>query len=130
MVFFLSRNKQENHLTPMEGLAFAFVVAGNPQAQTFTYDELDRLTSAKAEGGTYGNYSLQYYTYDASTGNLSSKAGVNYTYGDANHDHAMTSLSSGESYAYDPKGEPGPDRYIEAQVWADEPLELYLGSKR
>jgi hypothetical protein len=28
------------------------------------------------------------------------------------------------------KGEHGPDRYIEAQVWADEPLEPYLGSKR
>jgi hypothetical protein len=28
MVFFLSRNKQDNHLTPMAGLAFGFIVAG------------------------------------------------------------------------------------------------------
>jgi hypothetical protein len=28
IVFFLSRNKQENHLTPMAGLAFGFIVAG------------------------------------------------------------------------------------------------------
>ena len=55
----------------------------NPQTQTFTYDELDRLTSAVAVNGTNGTYALQSYTYNSSTGNLSSKAGVNYTYGDS-----------------------------------------------
>lgn len=29
---------------------------GNPQTQTFTYDSINRLTSAKASGGTVGNY--------------------------------------------------------------------------
>ena len=49
----------------------------NPQTQTFTYAELDRLTSAKAENGTNGIYALQNYTYSSSTGNLESRAGVN-----------------------------------------------------
>jgi hypothetical protein len=48
----------------------------NPQTQTFTYDGLDRLISAKAENGTYGTCPLQDYYYDSNTGNLSSKAGV------------------------------------------------------
>ena len=29
---------------------------------------------------------------------------MNYTYGDSNHDHAVTSLTSGESYVYDANG--------------------------
>jgi amino acid transporter len=28
LVFFISHNRQENHLTPMAGLAFGFIVAG------------------------------------------------------------------------------------------------------
>ncbi len=79
-------------------------LAGNPQTQTFAYDALDRLASAVTSGGTGGTYALQNYSYDNTTGNLSSKAGVNYTYGDSSHAHAVTDLSSGEHYGYDANG--------------------------
>jgi hypothetical protein len=46
---------------------------------TFIYNGLDRLKSGKAENVTNGNYSPQSYSYNSSAGNLSSKAGVNYT---------------------------------------------------
>jgi len=46
---------------------------------------------------------LQNYDYDPDTGNLSIRAGVNYTYGDTNHDHAVTQMGS-DSYSYDGNG--------------------------
>lgn len=55
-------------------------VSGNPQTQSFGYDDLYRLTSAGASGGSLGNYGPDSYGYDATTGNLASKAGANYTY--------------------------------------------------
>ena len=58
-----------------------------------------RLTSAKAENGVNGLYALQNYSYSSSTGNLSSKADVIYTYGDSNHTHAVMAMGSGsDSY--------------------------------
>ncbi|OGO61682.1 MAG: hypothetical protein A2032_03895 [Chloroflexi bacterium RBG_19FT_COMBO_49_13] len=46
-----------------------------------------------------GLYALQNYSYSSSTGNLSSKADVIYTYGDSNHTHAVTAMGSGsDSY--------------------------------
>jgi len=42
--------------------------------------------------------------YDATTGNLSSKAGVSYGYQDTNHFHAVTHLDSVQKYWYDANG--------------------------
>ena len=63
--------------------------SGGPQYQNFTYDALNRLTSAQATGGTNGNgdYGPENYTYDG-FGNLSGKAGANYVY-DSSQKHAV-----------------------------------------
>jgi hypothetical protein len=60
------------------------------------------VRSATKTNGTHGNYS-QSYAYDSATGNLASKAGSNYTYGDTNHAHAVTAVGS-NSYSYDSNG--------------------------
>jgi YD repeat-containing protein len=81
----------------LQDLTYSYDDAGNilsivddmngPQTQSFTYDALQRLTSAAATGGQNGTYS-ETYSYNSTTGNLASKAGVNYTY-DTNHPHAV-----------------------------------------
>jgi hypothetical protein len=91
-------------------------VNGSPQTQAFGYDVIYRLISAQASGGNQGNYAQQNYTYDATTGNMASKAGVSYTYGDGNHAHAVTSLSNGNTYAYDANGNMT-QRYISGQTY-------------
>ena len=78
-------------------------VAGSPQTQTFAYDNGDRLISAAASGGSGGTYS-ETYTYNPVSGNLASKGGATYTYGDAAHKHAVTSRSGGWLYTYDANG--------------------------
>ena len=81
------------------------------QTQTFLYDDLQRLTSAVAAGGTNGTYN-ESYVYNSTTGNLSSKAGVSYTYGTQatgcadgalNKPHTVVTAGS-NTYCYDKNG--------------------------
>lgn len=98
--------------TTLQSLAYTYDRNGNvdtitdalfgPQLQSFTYDALNRITSAGASGGTDGLYS-ESYTYD-SMGRLDTKNGVTYTYDKAAHKHAVSSLSNGNSYDYDANG--------------------------
>ena len=68
------------------------------QTQEFWYDELDRLRDAEtSEDGTWGTYTRDYEHDDI--GNLTSKAGVSYTYPSSGEGsvrpHAVTSTSAG-----------------------------------
>jgi len=50
------------------------------------------------------DFDRDYKGYDASTGNLNSKAGVSYGYQDSSHFHAVTHLDSVQKYWYDANG--------------------------
>jgi RHS repeat-associated protein len=105
-----------------QSLTYTYDAAGNitnivdalagPQTQTFTYDSLDRLQTARATAGNGGGYGPESYTYDTTTGNLASKAGVSYVYNSYGScgsgqphfiPHAVTSAGS-NTYAYDCNG--------------------------
>jgi RHS repeat-associated protein len=81
------------------------------QTSCLTYNALNTRTSAVASGGTGGTYALENYNYDSSTGNLSSKGGVSYTYnaqvnctgGNRTIPHAVSG-AGGNSYIYDCNG--------------------------
>jgi RHS repeat-associated protein len=86
-------------------------VMGSPQTQSFSYDNLDRLTSAGAANGTDGNYS-EAYNYDAATGNLANKDSAAYDYeaqsagcpdGALEKAHAVVAAGD-NSYCYDQNG--------------------------
>ncbi len=77
--------------------------AGFPQTQSFSYDALNRLKTAQASGGTYGDYGQDAYLYSFS-GNLTSKAGRTQSYTDTLHAHAVGATSNGDWYKYDANG--------------------------
>ncbi len=108
----------------LQNLAYQYDPAGNitqifdslaGETQVYTYDNLDRLTS-----WTMNNLLQESYTYNATTGNLTGKAGVTLTYTDGNHDHAVTG-AGGNSYGYRCNGKSsskvGEKRL--ANVWAN-----------
>ena len=90
--------------------------ANSDQKQCFGYDTLNRLTSAAVgdnlsgctgSSGGNGEYTDESYSYNATTGNLASKTGMGtYTYPGATQPrpHAVTSTTTGWSYAYDANG--------------------------
>jgi RHS repeat-associated protein len=80
---------------------------GGTQTQTFSYDAINRLSSAAAIGGDVTTTFMELYAYNAN-GNLASNTGLSLYYTDANHDHAVSSTSSGTdrnwTLSYDANG--------------------------
>jgi len=109
-------------------LAYAYTNDGNietitdghnsGQVQTFTYDALERLISARTNTLGTGQYAQETYAYDATTGNLSSKAGTIFNYLPQETDcpekkpdgtplakaHAVFKAGSNNTYCYDQNG--------------------------
>jgi RHS repeat-associated protein len=94
-------------------LSIVDTMVGGTQTQSFTYDELDRLQTGQASGGTGGTYGLTTYTYD-SQGRLTSMDGGTTTYdyssqssscpeGVLSFAHAVVGVGS-DSYCYDENG--------------------------
>ena len=73
----------------------------NGRTQDFVYDAQNRLTQAS------GKYGVENYTY-TDNGNLTKRGQFTLAYGDANHKHAVTAVTSPNTgtfnYAYDEAG--------------------------
>lgn len=76
--------------------------ATSQQRQAYGYDALNRLISANVTGQGEGLYSAA-YVYDPTTGNLSQKDGIAYSY-DLQHPHAVKKLDGVDRYEYDANG--------------------------
>ncbi|PYM91302.1 MAG: hypothetical protein DME04_19325 [Candidatus Rokuibacteriota bacterium] len=72
-------------------------------SRNFTYDALNRLTSANGTFGAGPDPTTENYDYNA-IGDVVEKAGVLYAYGDPLHPSAVTSRSDGPTYTYDASG--------------------------
>jgi len=97
-----------NEQSTLQDFSYSFDNVGNVSSiqdnvhtatQSFTYDDLNRLTSAT---GAYGSFT---YQYDA-IGNLTNKEGILQNYGVAGvgKPHAITSTSNGMTFEYDQNG--------------------------
>jgi YD repeat-containing protein len=84
---------------------------GGSQTQKFTYDYLDRLSTActlngancATSDGSYGVYSQRSYQYN-NAGNVTSFEGAAFAYNDAAHKHAVTHVGGVQRYWYDQDG--------------------------
>jgi RHS repeat-associated protein len=78
-------------------------LAAGPTVETFGYDELNRMTSARVQVGSYD--ATESYLYDdLGIGNIKSKSGKDYSYTGCNAGpHAVCSVGS-ETYGYDANG--------------------------
>ena len=76
---------------------------GNVEVQTFTYDDIDRLLTAEADGGGKNPYDLETYMYDSSGRYTGISGVVTITYGTAPF-HGVISTTLGHDYAYDENG--------------------------
>ncbi len=91
----------------IQNLAYTYDPAGNItqiangvalEAQTYTYDAINRLT-----GWTLNTQPTESYAYDSSTGNLMTKGATTLQYNNASHPHAVSNAGS-NTYAYDANG--------------------------
>ena len=91
---------------PLGNVATAQETTNSSQVQTFSYDALSRLTAVTSSNFGSGAYN-ETYSYNATTGNLATKAGYTHSYADTNHPHAVTQATNGtitNSYEYDWNG--------------------------
>jgi len=72
-------------------------------SREFTYDGLNRLTSATGNFGVNQALTTQFYRYTA-IGNILEKAGILYSYTNPTHPSAVSSTSDGKTYTYDNNG--------------------------
>ena len=101
----LSTLKTEGSQGTLQNLSYEFYSNGNVKGitdsqygsnQSFSYDNLNRLTSAS---GSYGSID---YSYD-SIGNMLSNGSTTYSY-NSDKPHALSGLSDGSSFEYDSNG--------------------------
>jgi RHS repeat-associated protein len=71
--------------------------------RTFTYDALNRLTSATGNFGPNQSLITHNYSYDA-IGNILQKGNIVYSYTNPLHPSAVTATSDGKTYTYDGNG--------------------------
>jgi RHS repeat-associated protein len=87
---------------PVGNVARITDTTNSSQVISFTYDSLDRLTTASTSAVGNGQYN-ESYTYNQ-IGNFTNKAGVTQWYSDTAHDHAITHLNGAQKFWYDANG--------------------------
>ncbi len=101
-------NGSGNH----QDLAYYYDQVGNITAvvdniftgsRIYTYDALNRLETAYGYFGAGQDEKFCTYNYN-SIGNIMNKCGVTFEYNDTLHPSAVTNISSGKTYSYDPNG--------------------------